>query len=111
MKLIKLKLSSFRNLNHLELEPGEKFNVFYGNNGQGKTNLLESIYLLATMKSFKQAKNSELIGFGSEFALIKGSVERDRVRREISLLVEKQGKKAKIDAKLAHRVDDLFGIL
>ena len=55
MKLIKLKLASFRNLQNMELAPGKKFNVFYGNNGQGKTNLLESIYLLATMKSFKQA--------------------------------------------------------
>ena len=111
MKLIKLKLASFRNLKNLELEPGEKFNVFYGKNGQGKTNLLESIYLLATMKSFKQAKNAELISFGAEFALIKGVVERERVQREISLLLEKQGKKAKIDAKLATRVDDFFGNL
>jgi len=111
MKLIKLKLGSFRNLKNVELEPGEKFNVFHGNNGQGKTNLLESIYLLATMKSFKQAKNSELIAFGADFALVKGVVERDRVRREISLLLEKQGKKAKIDAKLATRVADFFGNL
>jgi DNA replication and repair protein RecF len=111
MKLIKLKLGSFRNLKNLELAPGAKFNVFYGNNGQGKTNLLESIYLLATMKSFKQAKNSELIAFGADFALIKGVVERDQVQREISLLLEKQGKKAKIDSKLATRVDDFFGNL
>jgi DNA replication and repair protein RecF len=111
MKLIQLKLGSFRNLKNLELAPGAKFNVFYGNNGQGKTNLLESIYLLATMKSFKQAKNSELIAFGADFALIKGVVERDQVKREISLLLEKQGKKAKIDAKLATRLDDFFGNL
>ena len=91
MRLIKLKLASFRNLKSLELAPGAKFNVFYGNNGQGKTNLLESIYLLATMKSFKQARNTELISFGAEFALIKGSVQRDQVNREISLLLEKQG--------------------
>jgi len=111
MKLIKLKLASFRNLQNLELAPGKKFNVFYGNNGQGKTNLLESIYLLATMKSFKQAKNAELIAFGTEFALIKGVVERDQVQREISLLLEKQGKKAKVDAKLATRMADFFGNL
>ena len=111
MKLIKLKLASFRNLQNLELAPGKKFNVFYGKNGQGKTNLLESIYLLATMKSFKQAKNAELIAFGSEFALIRGVVERDQVQREIALLLEKQGKKAKIDAKMVTRLDDFFGNL
>lgn len=111
MKLIKLKLASFRNLQNIELVPGKKFNVFYGNNGQGKTNLLESIYLLATMKSFKQARNADLIAFGGEFALIKGIVERDQVRREIAVLLEKQGKKAKIDTKLATRLDDFFGNL
>ena len=111
MKLNKLKLVSFRNLKNVELEPGQKFNVFHGNNGQGKTNLLESIYLLATMKSFKQAKNAELIAFGADFALVKGVVERDRVQREISLLLEKQGKKAKIDSKLATRLSDFFGNL
>lgn len=111
MKLIKLKLASFRNLKSVELVPGDKFNIFFGNNGQGKTNLLESIYLLATMKSFKQARTSELITFGADFALIKGTVQRDQVTREISLLLEKQGKKAKIDSKLATRVDDFFGNL
>lgn len=111
MKLIKLKLVSFRNLQNIELAPGKKFNVFHGNNGQGKTNLLESIYLLATMKSFKQAKNVELIAFGSEFALVKGVVERGQVDREIAVLLEKQGKKAKVDAKLATRLDDFFGNL
>ena len=111
MKLIKLKLGSFRNLKNIELAPGKKFNVFYGNNGQGKTNLLESIYLLATMKSFKQAKNCELIAFGAEFALLRAVVERDLVKREISVLLEKQGKKAKIDAKLATRMADFFGNL
>ncbi|ACH37036.1 DNA replication and repair protein RecF [Citrifermentans bemidjiense Bem] len=111
MKLIKLKLASFRNLQNIELAPGKKFNVFYGNNGQGKTNLLESIYLLATMKSFKQARNAELIAFAGEFALVKGTVERDQVRREIAVLIEKQGKKAKVDAKLMTRLDDFFGNL
>jgi len=111
MKLKNLKLASFRNLKGVELAPGEKFNVFYGNNGQGKTNLLESIYLLATMKSFKQAKNAELIAFGADFALIKGIVEKSGVQREISLLLEKQGKKAKVDAKLATRLSDFFGNL
>ena len=111
MRLLGLRLSSFRNLKNLELEPGGKFNVFYGNNGQGKTNLLESIYLLSTMKSFKSAKNMELITFGADFSLIRGVVEKDCVKRDISLLLEKQGKKGKVDGKLATRVDDFFGNL
>jgi DNA replication and repair protein RecF len=111
MWLSQLALVNFRNFANLWLEPQPGVLVFRGPNGQGKTNLLESIYLLATMKSFKQAKNAELIAFGAEFALLKGVVERDRIQREISLLLEKHGKKAKIDAKLATRVDDFFGNL
>jgi len=111
MRLLGLRLSSFRNLKKVELTPGAKFNVFYGNNGQGKTNLLESIYLLSTMKSFKSAKNAELITFGADFSLIRGVVEKDCVKRDISLLLEKQGKKGKVDGKLATRMDDFFGNL
>jgi DNA replication and repair protein RecF len=94
-----------------ELSLGPRFNIFYGKNAQGKTNLLESIYLLATMKSFKMARNSELISWNSEFSLIKGWVEKDGVAREISLLLEKQGKKAKLDQKMVTRVTDFFGNL
>lgn len=94
-----------------ELSLGPRFNIFYGNNAQGKTNLLESIYLLATMKSFKMARNSELIAWNSEFSLIKGWIEKDGVSREISLLLEKQGKKAKLDQKIVTRLADFFGNL
>ncbi|UFS72187.1 DNA replication/repair protein RecF [Geomonas sp. RF6] len=111
MRLLGLRVSSFRNLKNLELTPGARFNVFYGNNGQGKTNLLESIYLLSTMKSFKLARNAELITFGADFSLIRGVVEKDCVKRDISLLLEKQGKKGKVDGKIATRMDDFFGNL
>ena len=65
MKLKKLSLSFFRNLENAELFPGSRFNILYGKNAQGKTNLLESIYLLGTMKSFRMAKNNEMVIWGS----------------------------------------------
>jgi len=55
---------------------GDRFNIFYGNNGQGKTNLLESIYLLGTMKSFRLARNGELIRWGVDHGLLKGGWKR-----------------------------------
>lgn len=94
-----------------ELYLGPRFNIFYGKNAQGKTNLLESIYLLATMKSFKMARNSDLIAWDSVFSLIKGWVEKDGVSREISLLLEKKGKKARLDQKTVTQVADFFGNL
>ena len=111
MRLNKIYIKSFRNLEQTELSLGKRFNIFYGNNAQGKTNLLECIYLLATMKSFRMARNSELIAWNSEYSLIKGWVEKDNVSREISLLLEKLGKKAKLDQKIVTRLADFFGNL
>lgn len=107
----KLVFSSFRNLEKTELVPGERFNVFHGNNGQGKTNILEAIYVLGTMKSFRQAKNRDLIRWHEPFALIKGIIEKDGVSREVTLLIEKEGKKARLDRKALQRLSDFFGCL
>lgn len=93
------------------LNPAQRFNVFYGNNGQGKTNVLESIFLLASMKSFKMAKNHELIAWGHQDALLKGWVERDGINREIAIFIDNQGKKVRVDQKSVTRVTDFFGHL
>lgn len=111
MKLNKIYLLSFRNLEKIELTPAHRFNIFHGKNAQGKTNLLESIFLLGTMKSFKMAKNSEIVRWGSDQSLIKGWVERDGVTREIALFIDKQGKKVKLDRKSVTKVDEFFGNL
>ncbi len=111
MKLRKLSLSSFRNLESAELLPGPRFNVIYGRNAQGKTNLLESIYLLGTMKSFRLARNSEMVMWGSPHGLVQGVVEQSGVTREISLVVEKGGKKVRLDNKPLAKYSDFFGSL
>jgi DNA replication and repair protein RecF len=72
MKLKKICICSFRNIDEAELFPEKRFNIIVGNNAQGKTNILESIYLLGTMKSFRMHKNSDLIKIGSKSSLVKG---------------------------------------
>ena len=111
MKLRKLYLSEFRNLEDMELLPGPRFNIIYGRNAQGKTNLLESIYLLGTMKSFRMAKNVEMLKWGSSCGSVKGVIERDGITRDISLLVEKTGKKVRLDNKHVAKLTDFFGSL
>ena len=111
MKLRKLSLSFFRNLENIELLPGPRFNIIFGKNAQGKTNLLESIYLLGTMKSFRMAKNSEMMTWGSICGTVMGVVERDGVAREIALAVEKSGKKVRLDQKPVAKLTDFFGSL
>lgn len=66
MKITKLNLSGFRNLKDVEFFPDEGINVIYGENGQGKTNIIEAIWLFTGFKSFRTRKNSEMIPYNEE---------------------------------------------
>ncbi len=111
MKLKKICIFSFRNIEKIELSPNERFNIITGNNAQGKTNILESIYLLSAMKSFRMTRNTELIKNGFPYSVIKGSVDRDGVTRDITVCIEPSGKKAKVDNKNVSRLSDFFGCI
>lgn len=111
MILSRLSVRSFRNIESLTLDFSAGFNVFYGDNAQGKTNLLEAIFLIATMKSFRLAKNNELITWDHNCASIKGVVDSNPVMREIDLLLDGGAKKLRVDGKPVTRVADFFGIL
>lgn len=75
MLLESLEAQNFRNLNG-KIPCGKSLNIIFGENGQGKTNWLEAIYLLATTKSFKTAKLTETINFGEELAIVRGTVQQ-----------------------------------
>lgn len=111
MRLIKLHARMFRNIDDTTISFGPRFNIFHGDNAQGKTNLLEAIFLLGTIKSFRMAKNVDLINWSDSTGLLRGWVDRDGVTREISLLLEKHGKKVTIDRKSVSRLSDFFGNL
>src|ERR1043165_4739180 len=64
MRIQVLTAEHVRNLRPLTLEPRERFNVFVGNNGQGKTNLLEAIYAVSTLRSFRTNRLADMISFG-----------------------------------------------
>lgn len=68
MTVNKLKVKNFRNIKNLEIEPDRKTNVFCGPNAQGKTNLLEALWLFTGAKSFRGAKENEFIAFGESEA-------------------------------------------
>lgn len=70
MKITSLSFEGFRNLEDGILYPGDGVNVIYGTNAQGKTNLVEAIWLLSGNRSFRGARDSELIGFGCDRAKI-----------------------------------------
>lgn len=68
MLVKRLHLQNFRNLEEIEIEPAEGVNVIFGENAQGKTNLLESIWLFTGCKSFRSHRDREMVGFDAPFA-------------------------------------------
>lgn len=98
-----------RNLAPLTLEPGEHFNVFYGDNGQGKTNLLETIFVVSTLRSFRTQRLAELIAFGAEEAHIGARVERDELTRVYELVIKPRSRKVRLDGKAVRPVSRYFG--
>ena len=106
-----LRLRDFRNLSAVEIEPGPRFNVIVGANGQGKTNLLESVYLLAALKSFRSLRNAALIRHGAETALCSAWIDRGGVRREVDLTLRPRGRKVSLNGNTVRRVSDFFGLV
>ena len=94
MYIKKLKLTNFRNYEKAELEFSPLTNIIYGNNAQGKTNILESVYLFAQGKSHRAKTDKELVRFGSDFAGLE--IEFCDSRREHSgkMQILKNGRKA-----------------
>ena len=70
MDVTYLQVKNFRNIEHCEIEPCDSVNIIYGQNAQGKTNLLESIWLFTGCRSFRGSKDSELINFNSSKAIL-----------------------------------------
>lgn len=110
MKLLSLRLHQFRNLKEVELLPSSHATVVVGPNGQGKTNLLEGLYFLATLKPLRAQRLSELVAFGAEAAWVSGRFELHGAEREISVEVSSKGtRQAKVDGKKAASFEDYFG--
>lgn len=94
-----LHVRSFRNLAAVDLEPGERFNVVSGDNGQGKTNLLEALYVVATSKSFRTSKLGELVSFGAELASVRATLSDDGESRVQSVGLKPGARLVRIDDK------------
>src|SRR4028119_64755 len=99
MLLESLEAQNFRNLNG-KLYCGKSLNIIFGENGQGKTNWLEAIYLLATTKSFKTARLHEAVQFGEGLAIVRGIVQQSsEFRRTLQVAVEGNTKTLSVNNK------------
>jgi DNA replication and repair protein RecF len=104
-----LTASGVRNLAPLQLEPRERFNVFVGDNGQGKTNLLEAIYAVSALRSFRTSKLADMIAFGAPEARVGARVLKDELVRVYELTIAPQGRRVLLDGKSARPLARYFG--
>ena len=112
MHIQSLELSGFRNYKELNIEFGRGTNIFYGNNAQGKTNILESVYLAGTAKSHKMSKDGEMINFDCDESHIKMIVNKRGVPIRIDMHLKKNKSKGiAINGIPIKKASELFGIL
>lgn len=111
MILNSLKLRSYRNLQETDLSWNEHFNVVYGRNAQGKTNLLEAIYLLGHLKSFRGNRGHELISHVAETAWVGALVSRGGVQHRLEIGLHKNGRNPRIDGKTVQKLSQFLGHL
>ena len=107
-----LELKEYRNFEYLEIVFDKGINILYGENAQGKTNILEAIYLGGTTKSHRGSKDSEIIRFNKEEAHIKLNIEKNQVSHKIDMHLKKNKTKGvAIDGIPIKRQGELFGML
>ena len=108
MKLLSLEIRDFRNLASVNLIPSARSTVLVGQNGQGKTNLLEAIYFLSTLKALRATRLHELVRFGNSMAQVAGNFEGPGGTRRIAVEVADGGRTAYLDGKPQDWLDEYF---
>lgn len=104
-----LDLKNFRNIEQLSLKPSPGINILYGSNAQGKTNILEAMYLAGTTRSHRGSRDRDMIAFGREESHIRMEIARRGVDSRIDLHLRRQGKKGiALDGVPLRRAADLF---
>lgn len=112
MTVKSLELDHFRNYESLTIDFEKGTNILYGNNAQGKTNILEAVYLSGTTKSHKGSKDKEMIRFGSDESHIRIFVEKKEKQYQIDMHLKKNRSKGIAINKIPiQKASDLFGIL
>lgn len=105
MKIQHLKLLNFRNYEKMELVFSPQYNIIYGNNGSGKTNLIESIYVLALTKSFRGSVDKVLIMNNKDVCRVEGKVW-DKYENKYKIIIKNDGKRVKINDTKIDKLSD-----
>jgi DNA replication and repair protein RecF len=114
MLLNRLQLNQFRNLKAVDWQPHARTNLLLGANAQGKTNVVEGIYLLATTKSLRGASDPEMVAHGQSQARLAATLRREAAGslRELEILLAREDKRGlKLNGKPVRKSSQLFGQL
>jgi DNA replication and repair protein RecF len=105
-----LKLAGFRSHSELEWQPDRGTNILVGDNGAGKTNLLEAVSYLATLRSFRGAPDQVLVAHDAESAIVRGSVAHPETTTLIEVEIRKRGpRRVQVNRQRLARTADLIG--
>lgn len=106
-----LELQDYRNYNSLNITFDKGTNILYGDNAQGKTNILEAIYLAATTKSHKGSKDRDIVNFNKDEAHIRTYLEKDGIETRVDMHLRKSKSKGiAIDGQKIKKAADLMGL-
>ena len=112
MKINSLDLKNFRNYDMLNISFDEETNIIYGDNAQGKTNILEAVYVSATTKSHRGSKDREMIAFNEDESHIKAIVEKKGTPYRIDMHLKKNKSKGiAINGIPIKKASELFGVI
>lgn len=109
MYIKSIELNNFRNYENIEIDFDQKVNLILGNNAQGKTNLLEAIYISSIGKSFRTSKDSDMVNFSHDSCNVKVRAEKEDFDTAVEITIKKDSKKSiKKDGKIIKRTSQLL---
>ncbi|RMF92146.1 MAG: DNA replication/repair protein RecF [Nitrospinota bacterium] len=113
MFLKEICLRHFRNYAELVWSPSPTINILWGDNGQGKTNLLEAIYVLGNLRSFRTGRREDLIRWGTSRAYIKGILQHPLYTRDlvVEVILEGKGRRLQVNGKEPTRLGEFLGLV
>ena len=112
MVISKLELNNFRNYEKLELELDKGINILYGDNAQGKTNILEALFMACTTKSLRATRDQEVIRFGNSESHIRMYFEKKGINRRIDMHLKKNSPKGvAVDGIPLAKASEIYGMM
>ena len=111
MYLKKIKLHNFRNYEKLSISLTKGINIIYGKNAQGKTNLLESIYVLGFTKSHRAFIDDSLIKINNEYLTIEGIINKDKIDSKFNIYIDKNKKVLKCNDNIVKKVNNYISLV